>query len=80
MKISAIDPIHIAVPYSYGGSSGTDPRWRTMDTCIIKVTTDEGIVAGARDLGSAPARRRGLRSPIWCRRSRSAAMRATSAA
>ena len=51
MKISAIDPIHIAVPYSYGGSSGTDPRWRTMDTCIIKVTTDEGIVGWGEGFG-----------------------------
>jgi D-galactarolactone cycloisomerase len=51
MKIKSAEAIHIAVPYQYGGSSATDPRWRTMDTCLIKVETDEGLVGWGEGFG-----------------------------
>jgi len=51
VKIKSAEAIHIAVPYWYGGASETDPRWRTMDTCLIKVETDEGIVGWGEGFG-----------------------------
>ncbi len=51
MKISSVEPIHIAVPYRYGGLSDTDPRWRTMDTCLVKVTTDDGVIGWGEGFG-----------------------------
>lgn len=51
MKIKNAEAIHIAVPYRYGGASETDPRWRTMDTCLIKVETDDGIVGWGEGFG-----------------------------
>jgi hypothetical protein len=51
MKIKHAEAIHIAVPYRYGGASETDPRWRTMDTCLIRVETDDGIVGWGEGFG-----------------------------
>src|SRR5262245_33365787 len=51
MKITKVEPIHIGVPYRYGGESSHDPRWRTMDTCLIKVETDEGITGWGEGFG-----------------------------
>ena len=51
MKISTIEPILIAVPYRYGGPLGNAARWRTMDTLIVKVTTDTGITGWGEGFG-----------------------------
>jgi D-galactarolactone cycloisomerase len=51
MKINSAEAIHIAVPYRYGGASETDPRWRTMDTCLIRVETDDGLVGWGEGFG-----------------------------
>ena len=63
MKIKNAEAIHIAVPYRYGGSSETDPRWRTMDTCLIRVETDDGIVGWGEGfgLGTCATTKAGLR-------------------
>jgi D-galactarolactone cycloisomerase len=51
MKITRIEPILIAVPYSYGGPLGPNARWRTMDTLIIKVETEEGVTGWGEGFG-----------------------------
>ena len=51
MKITRIEPILIAVPYSYGGPLGPNARWRTMDTLIIKVETEEGVIGWGEGFG-----------------------------
>jgi D-galactarolactone cycloisomerase len=50
MKITSIEPILIGVPYTYGGPSGA-ARWRTMDTLIVKVETDEGVTGWGEGFG-----------------------------
>jgi L-alanine-DL-glutamate epimerase-like enolase superfamily enzyme len=53
MKISKIEPIHISVPYCYGGSlaKADSIPWLNMDTLIVKVTTDEGHVGWGEGFG-----------------------------
>jgi D-galactarolactone cycloisomerase len=51
MKITSIEPILIAVPYQYGGPLGAAARWRTMDTLIVKVETDQGITGWGEGFG-----------------------------
>ena len=49
MKITEVEPIHIAVPYRYGGPTAN--AWRTMDTLLVKVATDEGITGWGEAFG-----------------------------
>lgn len=53
MKISKVEPIHISVPYRYGGplANADAIPWYKMDTLIVKVTTDEGIVGWGEAFG-----------------------------
>ena len=46
MKIVSVEPIHISVPYDYGGplQKADAIPWRNMETLFVKVTTDEGLV------------------------------------
>jgi D-galactarolactone cycloisomerase len=51
VKITKVEPILIAVPYSYGGPMGAAARWRTMDTLIVKVETDACITGWGEGFG-----------------------------
>ena len=45
MKITGVEPLHISVPYDYGGplQKADAIPWRNMETLFVKVTTDEGV-------------------------------------
>ncbi len=47
MKITAVEPFHISVPYDFGNTAqnAAAVQWPTMETLFVKVTTDEGLVA-----------------------------------
>ena len=53
MKIVSVEPIHISVPYDYGGplQKADAIPWRNMETLFVKVTTDEGIVGWGEGFG-----------------------------
>jgi L-alanine-DL-glutamate epimerase-like enolase superfamily enzyme len=55
MKITRIEPIHVALPYEHGGpkpqqAGGT---WATMDTIFVRVETDHGITGWGEAFGFA---------------------------
>ncbi|MGA8323748.1 MAG: hypothetical protein WB774_23710 [Xanthobacteraceae bacterium] len=47
MKITAVEPFHISVPYDFGNTAqnAAAVQWPKMETLFVKVTTDEGLVA-----------------------------------
>lgn len=53
MKIAAIDPIVLSVPFQDGGAgTGITPqRWHTLDTVLVRVTTDTGLVGWGEAFG-----------------------------
>lgn len=53
MKIASIEPILIKVPYRHGGASpvGDVSGWPTMDTLLVKVSTDDGVVGWGEAFG-----------------------------
>src|SRR5271168_1634125 len=55
MKISAIEPFHISVPYDFGNSvqNAAAIQWPRMETLFVKVTTDEGLVGWGEGFGLA---------------------------
>lgn len=55
MKITAIEPFHISVPYDFGNSAQNAAaiQWAKMETLFVKVTTDEGIVGWGEGFGLA---------------------------
>ncbi len=68
MKIARIEPILIRVPYRHGGPH---PRiggraWTTMDTLLLRVETDHGVVGWGEAFGynAIPATRTALESAI----------------
>lgn len=46
MKIASIEPVVLSVPFEDGGAgTGITPqRWHTLDTVLVKVTADNGLV------------------------------------
>jgi L-alanine-DL-glutamate epimerase-like enolase superfamily enzyme len=55
MKITAVEPFHISVPYDFGNPAHNAGavQWQTMETLLVKVTTDEGIVGWGEGFGLA---------------------------
>jgi L-alanine-DL-glutamate epimerase-like enolase superfamily enzyme len=55
MKIAAIEPFHISVPYDFGNSAENAAaiQWPKMETLFVKVTTDDGIVGWGEGFGLA---------------------------
>jgi L-alanine-DL-glutamate epimerase-like enolase superfamily enzyme len=55
MKITAIEPFHISVPYDFGNSAvnAAAVQWPKMETLFVKVTTDESIVGWGEGFGLA---------------------------
>jgi len=55
MKITAIEPFHISVPYDFGNSAqnAAAMQWAKMETLFVKVTTDEGVVGWGEGFGLA---------------------------
>ena len=45
MKITAIDPITLSIPFEDGGSGvGITPqRWHTLDMVLVRIQTDNGL-------------------------------------
>ena len=45
MKITRVEAIPLAIPFSYGADSMTlgTGAWKKLDTCLVKVQTDAGI-------------------------------------
>jgi L-alanine-DL-glutamate epimerase-like enolase superfamily enzyme len=55
MKITAIEPFHISVPYDFGNSTANAAavQWPKMETLFVKVTTDDGLVGWGEGFGLA---------------------------
>jgi L-alanine-DL-glutamate epimerase-like enolase superfamily enzyme len=55
MKITAVEPFHISVPYDFGNSpqNAAATQWSKMETLFVKVTTDEGFVGWGEGFGLA---------------------------
>jgi len=55
MKITAVEPFHISVPYDFGNAAQNVAavQWPTMETLFVKVTTDEGLVGWGEGFGLA---------------------------
>jgi L-alanine-DL-glutamate epimerase-like enolase superfamily enzyme len=55
MKITSVESFHIAVPYTYGGGLAKADAlpWRKMETLLVKVSTDEGVVGWGEGFGFA---------------------------
>ncbi len=55
MKITAVEPFHISVPYDFGNTAqnAAAVQWPKMETLFVKVTTDEGIVGWGEGFGLA---------------------------
>jgi D-galactarolactone cycloisomerase len=55
MKITAVEPFHISVPYDFGNSAENAAaiQWPKMETLFVKVTTDDGIVGWGEGFGLA---------------------------
>lgn len=53
MKITRVEPIHISVPYRYGGGlqKADAIPWTNMETLLVKVETDEGITGWGEGFG-----------------------------
>jgi len=55
MKITAVEPFHISVPYDFGNTAqnAAAVQWKTMETLFVRVTTDEGIIGWGEGFGLA---------------------------
>ncbi len=55
MKITAIEPFHISVPYDFGNSAenAAATQWAKMETLFVKVTTDDGVIGWGEGFGLA---------------------------
>jgi D-galactarolactone cycloisomerase len=55
MKITAVEPFHISVPYDFGNTArnAAAAQWPQMETLFVKVTTDEGVVGWGEGFGLA---------------------------
>jgi D-galactarolactone cycloisomerase len=55
MKITAIEPFHISVPYDFGNTAenAAATQWTKMETLFVKVTTEEGIIGWGEGFGLA---------------------------
>jgi L-alanine-DL-glutamate epimerase-like enolase superfamily enzyme len=55
MKITAVEPFHISVPYDFGNTTqnAAAVQWPKMETLFVKVTTDEGLVGWGEGFGLA---------------------------
>jgi L-alanine-DL-glutamate epimerase-like enolase superfamily enzyme len=55
MKITAIEPFHISVPYDFGNTAqnAAAMQWPKMETLFVKVTTDDGVVGWGEGFGLA---------------------------
>src|SRR6204780_1708783 len=55
MKITAIEPFHISVPYDFGNTAenAAATQWAKMETLFVKVTTDEGVFGWGEGFGLA---------------------------
>jgi D-galactarolactone cycloisomerase len=55
MKITAVTPFHISVPYDFGNSAANAAatQWQRMETLFVKVTTDEGLTGWGEGFGLA---------------------------
>jgi L-alanine-DL-glutamate epimerase-like enolase superfamily enzyme len=53
MKITAVDPIVISIPFEDGGSGlGMTPdRWHILDMVLVRVSTDQGLVGWGEAFG-----------------------------
>jgi L-alanine-DL-glutamate epimerase-like enolase superfamily enzyme len=55
MKITAVEPFHISVPYDFGNSpeNAAATQWPKMETLFVKVTTDDGVIGWGEGFGLA---------------------------
>ena len=55
MKITAVEPFHISVPYDFGNTAenAAAVQWANMETLFVKVTTDDGVVGWGEGFGLA---------------------------
>jgi D-galactarolactone cycloisomerase len=55
MKITAVEPFHISVPYDFGNSpqNAAATQWSQMETLFVKVTTDQGVIGWGEGFGLA---------------------------
>ena len=53
MKITAIDPITLSIPFEDGGAGvGITPqRWHTLDMVLVRITTNTGLVGWGEAFG-----------------------------
>jgi D-galactarolactone cycloisomerase len=53
MKITLVEPIHISVPYRYGGGlqKADGIPWHNMETLLLKVGTDAGVIGWGEAFG-----------------------------
>ncbi len=53
MKVASIEPVLLSIPFEDGGSGmGITPgRWHTLDTVLVKVTADNGLVGWGEAFG-----------------------------
>lgn len=53
MKITSIEPILLSIPFQDGGAgTGITPqRWHTLDTVLVRVTADNGLVGWGEAFG-----------------------------
>lgn len=52
MRITAVTPIHLCMPYSYGDvRRDGDHHWREMETLLVRVDTDTGLVGWGEAFG-----------------------------
>ncbi|WP_325341669.1 mandelate racemase/muconate lactonizing enzyme family protein [Xylophilus sp.] len=53
MKVQSVEPILLSIPFEDGGSGtgGTPGRWHTLDTVLVKVTADNGLVGWGEAFG-----------------------------
>jgi D-galactarolactone cycloisomerase len=53
VKITAVEPFHISVPYDFGNSpqNAAATQWSKMETLFVKVTTDEGVIGWGEGFG-----------------------------
>jgi L-alanine-DL-glutamate epimerase-like enolase superfamily enzyme len=53
MKITAVDPIVISIPFEDGGSGlGMTPdRWHILDMVLVRISTDKGLVGWGEGFG-----------------------------
>ncbi len=51
MKITRLEPILVALPYEHGAPKTA--QWPTMDTLLVRVETDEGIIGWGEAFGFA---------------------------